>query len=154
MATSWIQSSAHDIATAVKGGDARAVDIAQAHLDHIEKVDGSLQAFVDVWTEGALTRAEAIDTAVANGEEVGPLAGVPVGLKDLLCTTDGTEALRAGGPKGPYFRRVRWDVSQWKGQVVFLRVVDRKTAGWGHVTLDDFSAQGAIQPTADHSPRD
>jgi len=67
-----------------------------------------------------------------------------------LCTADGTEALRSGGPKGPHFRRVRWDVSPWKGQVVFLRLVDRKTAGWGHVTFDDFSTAGSIQGTADH----
>jgi len=66
-----------------------------------------------------------------------------------LSTADGTEVLRAGGPKGPYFRRVRWDVSPWKGRGVFLRVVDRKTAGWGHVTLDDFSTEGTLLGTAD-----
>lgn len=60
-----------------------------------------------------------------------------------LCTADGTEVLRAGGPNGPYFRRVTWDVGEWNGQDVFLRVVDRKTSGWGHITLDDFSAEGS-----------
>jgi arylsulfatase len=67
-----------------------------------------------------------------------------------LCTADGVEVLRTGGPKGPYFRRVRWDVSPWKGQVVFLRLVDRKTAGWGHITFDDFSTAGTIVDTAEH----
>ena len=41
-------------------------------------------------------------------------------------------------------QRVRWDAPQWVGQKVFLRVVDRETRGWGHVTLDDFSARGRI----------
>jgi len=62
-----------------------------------------------------------------------------------FCTSDRTEVLRAGGPKGPFFRRVQWDVSQWNGQVVFLRIVDRKTAGWAHITFDDFSAAGSLQ---------
>ncbi len=60
-----------------------------------------------------------------------------------LCTADGTEVLRTGGPKGPFFRRIRWDVSEWKGREVFLRIVDRKQAGWGHITFDDFSAEGS-----------
>jgi hypothetical protein len=60
-----------------------------------------------------------------------------------LCTANGKEVLRTGGPQGPFFRRIRWDVGEWKGQEVFLRIVDRKTAGWGQITFDDFSAEGS-----------
>jgi hypothetical protein len=81
-----------------------------------------------------------------SGEQMSMLAGG--GHDDrtyiALCRADGTEVLRTGGPNGPFFRRVQWDVSAWKGQVVFLRIVDRKTAGWGHITLDDFSTAGEI----------
>jgi arylsulfatase len=59
-----------------------------------------------------------------------------------LCTAEGKEVLRSGGPRGPYFRRVTWDVTPWIGKVVFLRIVDRKTADWGHILLDDFSTEG------------
>jgi len=62
-----------------------------------------------------------------------------------LCTTDGNEVLRAGGPNGPNLRRVNWDVSPYVGQKVFLRVVDRKGRDWGHITLDDFSTEGEIE---------
>jgi hypothetical protein len=62
-----------------------------------------------------------------------------------LCTADGKEVLRAGGTNSPVLRRVRWDVSPWIGQEVFLRVVDRKTRFWGHVTFDDFSVDGQLE---------
>ena len=57
------------------------------------------------------------------------------------------EVLRAGGTNSPVLRRVRWDVSPWIGKQVFLRIVDRKTRSWAHVTFDDFSVDGQlVQP--------
>jgi hypothetical protein len=56
-----------------------------------------------------------------------------------LYTAAGKEVLRAGGTNSPVLRRVRWDVWPWIGQEVYLRVVDRKTHSWAHITFDDFS---------------
>lgn len=61
-----------------------------------------------------------------------------------LCRPDGTELMRAGGTNGPALRRVNWDVEKYVGETVVLRVVDRKTKEWGHVTFDDFSAEGEL----------
>ena len=54
--------------------------------------------------------------------------------------------LTGGGPNGPQMKRTIWDVSQLKGRAVFLRVVDRNTGNWGHLTFDDFSVDGSLQP--------
>ena len=65
-----------------------------------------------------------------------------------LCTEDGREVLYARGKNDETLQRVRWDVGKLAGQRVFLRVVDRNTGGWGHVTFDDFTAEGEIDAQA------
>jgi len=57
-----------------------------AVLDQIDAVDGTLHAFCTVVADEARADAERIDRRIAAGEEVGPLAGVPVGIKDLVAT--------------------------------------------------------------------
>ena len=60
-----------------------------------------------------------------------------------LCdATSGKVLLQAGGSSGPQMRRVVWNVQDFQGREVFLRIIDNRTAGWGHLTFDDFSAEG------------
>ena len=62
-----------------------------------------------------------------------------------LCDANsGAILLQAGGTNGPQMHRVVWDVRKFRDREVFLRVVDNRTAGWGHLTMDDFSAQGEL----------
>jgi len=65
-----------------------------------------------------------------------------------LCTLDGEEALKAQGPHDEVLVRVNWHAPQLVGKRVFLRIVDGHTTGWGHVTFDDFTAQGKLDPAA------
>lgn len=65
-----------------------------------------------------------------------------------LCTTEGKELMRAGGTNSPVLRRVEWDVSRHAGTRVVVRLVDRKTAGWAHLTFDDFSTEGEVDQAA------
>lgn len=70
-------------------------ELVQAALDRIEAVDPRVNAFVAVDGEAALAEAAAIDERIAAGEPVGPLAGIPIGVKDLedaagLPTTQGS----------------------------------------------------------------
>ena len=62
------------------------VELVQAQLDRIAAVDPQLNAFLLVTAEPALTRAKQIERAMLAGEALGPMAGVPVGLKDIVCT--------------------------------------------------------------------
>jgi aspartyl-tRNA(Asn)/glutamyl-tRNA(Gln) amidotransferase subunit A len=78
--------TALEIARAVRAGERRAADVVDEHLAAIEARDGEIHAFNLVLAEEARAAAAAIDDAVATGRDPGPLAGVPVALKDNLCT--------------------------------------------------------------------
>jgi aspartyl-tRNA(Asn)/glutamyl-tRNA(Gln) amidotransferase subunit A len=79
-------SSAIELAAAVRGGERSARSVVEEHLAAIADRDGELHAFNLVTTDEALARADEIDAVVAAGADPGPLAGVPVALKDNLCT--------------------------------------------------------------------
>jgi aspartyl-tRNA(Asn)/glutamyl-tRNA(Gln) amidotransferase subunit A len=63
-----------------------AVDLTRAHLDRIAEVEGQVRAFVTVTDDLALRDAEDIDRRRAEGERLGPLAGIPLAIKDVICT--------------------------------------------------------------------
>ena len=79
--------SALGIAAAVRSGTRRAVEVVEEHLTAIAARDGEIHAFNLVTAEEARQAALALDRRIAAGEDPGPLAGVPVALKDNLATT-------------------------------------------------------------------
>jgi aspartyl-tRNA(Asn)/glutamyl-tRNA(Gln) amidotransferase subunit A len=81
-ATSTIAS----IAPAVRAGKLRAREVADAYLERIAREDAALGCYVRVDAEGARRTADAVDAAVKAGRDPGPLAGVPLGIKDIFCT--------------------------------------------------------------------
>jgi aspartyl-tRNA(Asn)/glutamyl-tRNA(Gln) amidotransferase subunit A len=78
--------TARAIADAVRSGERRARDVLEEHLEAIRAREGDVHAFNHVMDDAARSAADAIDAAVARGEDPGGLAGVPVALKDNLCT--------------------------------------------------------------------
>jgi len=72
-----------EIAQSVRTGRCTAVSVLDEHIARIEHWNPRLNAFVYLDFESALTNARAIDKQVAGGEDPGPLAGVPIGVKDL-----------------------------------------------------------------------
>ena len=78
--------TAADLGRAIAAGEISAVDATRAHLDRIAAVDSQVHAFLHVDTEGALAAAATVDAARAAGEPLGPLAGVPVAVKDVVTT--------------------------------------------------------------------
>jgi len=78
--------SAAEIAAAVRAGERSAVEVAEEHLARIAEREGAVHAFNEVTAEAARRAAAEIDRRVAAGDDVGPLAGVPVAIKDNLCT--------------------------------------------------------------------
>ncbi|WP_413163554.1 Asp-tRNA(Asn)/Glu-tRNA(Gln) amidotransferase subunit GatA [Capilliphycus salinus ALCB114379] len=63
-----------------------AVEIVQEALDRIEQLDSKLNSFLCVTADRALQQAQQVDAKIAAGEEIGLLAGIPIGIKDNLCT--------------------------------------------------------------------
>jgi Asp-tRNA(Asn)/Glu-tRNA(Gln) amidotransferase A subunit family amidase len=72
-----------DLSDRVRAGEVRARDLVSHALERIRQLDGDLNAFVVVDGEAALAAADAVDDVVAHGDDPGPLAGIPIGVKDL-----------------------------------------------------------------------
>ncbi len=79
-----------EIANAVRGGERTAVEVIEETLAAIDAHNESINAFREVFHEEALETARLIDAKIARGEDPGRLAGVPIGIKDNIATTEGT----------------------------------------------------------------
>jgi aspartyl-tRNA(Asn)/glutamyl-tRNA(Gln) amidotransferase subunit A len=88
MASELTRMTAAEIAAAIAAGEVSAVEVTRAHLDRIEDVDPQVHAFLHVAADGAVSAARAVDERRAAGEPLGPLAGVPLALKDVFTTAD------------------------------------------------------------------
>lgn len=67
-------------------GEISAREIVEAHLKRIEDVDKDINAFIAIDKEGALAQANRVDEKIRNKEELGALAGLPIGIKDNIIT--------------------------------------------------------------------
>ncbi len=88
MDTELTRLSAAEIAAAVRNGEVTAAEVTDAHLARIEQVEPQVRAFLHVAADQARAAARAVDERRANGAELGPLAGVPLALKDVFTTID------------------------------------------------------------------
>ena len=73
-------------AAALASGHVSAVEVTEAHLDRISAVEGAVHAFLHVAADRALAAARRVDARRAAGDALGPLAGVPIAVKDVLVT--------------------------------------------------------------------
>jgi aspartyl-tRNA(Asn)/glutamyl-tRNA(Gln) amidotransferase subunit A len=77
------ERDAWELADAVRAGTTSSRELVDAFLDRIQRLDPKLNAICHVDADAARARADAIDADVAAGSDPGPLAGVPVGVKEL-----------------------------------------------------------------------
>ena len=100
-----ITITAADLSAAMAAGEVSAAEVTTAHLDRIAAVDDRVKAFLHVAGDDALAQAREVDARRKAGEPLGPLAGVPVAVKDLFTTvgmptTCGSKILQGWRP--PY----------------------------------------------------
>ena len=79
----FLETSIVELAAGVRSGEFSASSLVEHSLERIESLDPALNAFVAVDAGAAQEAAAAVDAGVANGEDPGPLAGIPIGVKDL-----------------------------------------------------------------------
>ncbi|HEX5816377.1 MAG TPA: amidase [Methylomirabilota bacterium] len=79
-------ASATELARMIAAREVSPVEVVRAHLERITALDGSLRTFITLTADAALAAAAAAEAAVVAGRPLGPLHGVPLGLKDLYDT--------------------------------------------------------------------
>ena len=142
--TDLTRMTAVELATAIASKQTSAVEVAQAHLDRIAAVDDQLHAFLHVDADGALETARRVDA----GELSGPLAGVPLALKDVIVqrgvpTTVGSRILEGWRP--PY------------DATVVTRLKDAGVVILGKTNMDEFAMGSSTEHSAygpTHNPWD
>ena len=78
--------SAVEMAEKLRAKEVSAAELAKASLARIDAVEPKVDAYLTVTAEQALSAAAAVDKKIAAGEELAPLAGIPVAIKDNICT--------------------------------------------------------------------
>lgn len=83
---SLMDLTAVELGKKIKAKEVTVVDAVNAAIEQIEAVEKDVNSYVTVDKEGALKRAEEVQKLIDNGTLTGPLAGVPVAIKDNMCT--------------------------------------------------------------------
>ena len=84
-----VPHSITEAARALRSGEVTCIQLVHQALDTSEALDGTLGMFLAVFRDQALEAASAVDDRLAAGDDPGPLAGIPLGVKDMVCTKEG-----------------------------------------------------------------
>ncbi|MGZ8751635.1 MAG: Asp-tRNA(Asn)/Glu-tRNA(Gln) amidotransferase subunit GatA [Acidimicrobiia bacterium] len=132
-------TTARDLAGAVRAGTRSAREVTDEYLATIAAGEESVHAFNLVTADAARSRADDIDAMVADGRDPGPLAGVPIALKDNLCTRGVATTCSSrilGGWEPPYTA------------TVVERVIAAGAVPIGKTNLDEFAMGSSTENSA------
>lgn len=136
-----IRKSAYEMSLSLAQGEITSLELTEKHFERIQGVDSKVKAFLHLDREGALASASNVDERRKKGEELAPLAGVPLALKDVLVqkgvpTTCGSKILAGWRP--PYDATVVKNLK--RNGVIIL----------GKTNMDEFAMGSSTENSAFH----
>lgn len=78
--------TAHELSKKLRDREVSSVEITQAVLNRIDSIDGKVRAYITTTPEQAIKTAQNVDERRGRGEELSPMAGIPIAIKDNMCT--------------------------------------------------------------------
>ncbi|WP_442481323.1 Asp-tRNA(Asn)/Glu-tRNA(Gln) amidotransferase subunit GatA [Aeoliella sp. SH292] len=136
---SLTQLTAVELSRQLAAGEVSSVELTQAYLDRIAKYDGAVGAFLRHDADRALSTAKHIDERRAAGEKLGPLAGIPVAVKDILAEV-GERTTCASRMLEEF--RARYD------STVVARLKAADAVLIGRTNMDEFAMGGSTENSA------
>jgi aspartyl-tRNA(Asn)/glutamyl-tRNA(Gln) amidotransferase subunit A len=116
-----------------------AVEVTQAYLDRIQAVDGRVNSFLLVTSDHAIAQAQAVDAKIAAGEEIGLLAGIPIAVKDNICTKNIRTTCAS---------RILENFIPPYESTVSQKLIDAGMVTIGKTNMDEFAMGGSTETSA------
>ena len=136
----YTQSTALELARAIREGKVTSPERVQAAKARIEAVDGDIHAMTALDWDAAMRRAEEIQARIDKGEDVGPLAGVPMAIKDNICMR---------GLPAACGSKMLLDFDPPYDATAVGKLLDAGAVIVGHTNMDEF-AMGSTTETSFH----
>lgn len=138
------QLTIHQLHDLLARKEVNAREVAEAFYRRIEEVDGKIKAYLMLTREEAFRQSDAVDRKIAAGEEIGDLAGIPIGLKDILCTK---------GIRTTCGSRILENYIPFYDATVVKKLSEREAVFLGKLNMDEFAMGSSTENSGFHPTR-